>query len=204
VHRDRLVEHFNTFYDLAHEANPQANVILVPYPHPLMNLNCGIRGWKDWFVKYGERMKFDQIALDAHVGIWIQAVTRKALCKRLTDAIGFIQGRGHSVLYVEVGYPTIGYKPPIGWYGWGREKDQVEVLRICYEVLEQMGIPYMQICECRDPDTAVQVYESFFGNKGMLPRFFGIPVREEAHWGLIRKDGTEKEACQWVRHITKS
>ncbi len=204
VHRDKLVEHFNAFYDLAHEVNPKANVILVLYPHRLMNLNCGVHGWKDWFLRYRDKLKFDAIALDAHVGVWIQALTRKGITKRLVDPIRFLQDRGYSVSYVEVGYPTVGYKPPIGWYGWGTEEDQAELLDICYRTLEEMKVPYMQICEFIDPDPKGQIYESFFGKDGKLPRFLGIPVREEAHWGLLRKDRTKKKACEWIKRITST
>lgn len=202
VHRDRLVEHFNAFSRLAHEINPRANVIMVPYPNPFMNLNCGIRGWKDWFVKYAEQMEFDVIAIDAHVGVWIYAFTNGGLRRCLVDAVDFIRGRGHSIYYVELGYPTCGYKPLIGGYGWGRQHDQVELLETCFQALSEKEIPYMQICEFIDPDTSVQVYEKFFGRDGRLPRFLGIPVLEEAHWGLLKKDGSEKKACQWVRRTT--
>jgi hypothetical protein len=202
VHRDRLVEHFNSFSRLAHEFNPDARVVMVPYPNPFMNLNCGLGGWKDWFVKYGERMEFDVIAIDAHVGVWIYAFTNRGLRRRLLDAVEFIRGRGHSIYYVELGYPTVGYKPPIGGYGWGRQRDQVELLKTCYQALSGADIPYMQICELIDPEPRGQIYESFFGKKGRLPRFLGIPVLEEAHWGLLKKDGTEKKACGWVRGIT--
>jgi hypothetical protein len=202
VHRDRLVEHFNVFYQVVHEVNERAKVVMVPYPHPLMNLNRGWRGWRDWFVKEGERMHFDLLALDAHVGVWIYAWGKRGLRRRLLDAIDFLQGRGYQIYYIEVGYPTAGRKPPVGFYGWGSEQDQVEVLKTCWNALAERGIPYMQICEFIDPVPKRQVYEKFFGHYGHLPRFFGIPVREEAHWGLLRKDGTEKQACQWVREIT--
>lgn len=59
----------------------------------------------------------------------------------------------------------------------------------------------MQICEFINP--ANRPYESFFGDKGRVPKFLGfIPVREEKHWGLLRSDGSEKMACEWVRKIT--
>jgi hypothetical protein len=202
VHRDRLVDHFNSFYRMAHQVNPEANVIMVPYPHPLMNLNQGLRGWKDWFVKVGEKMNFDTLAMDAHVGVWIYAWGNKGIQRRLTDAIDFIYARGHSIYYIEVGYPTARRKPPVGFYGWGRERDQVEALKTCYDTLAERGVPYMQICEFIDPEPDGQIYEKFFGRYGQLPRFLGFPVREEAHWGLLRKDRSEKPACKWVREIT--
>ncbi len=202
VHRDRLRDHFNEFYRIAHEVNDSANVIFVPYPHPLMNLNRGLRGWKDWFVKESKKILFDAISLDAHVGTWIYAFGQKGLCRRLIDAIDFLHGLGHSIYYIEVGYPTARRKPPVGFYGWGRERDQVEVLKTCRQALADRGIQYMQICEFIDPDPKGQIYENFFGHYGRLPRFFGVPVVEEAHWGLLRRDGSEKPACQWVREIT--
>lgn len=203
VHRDKLVEHFNAFYDVAHDVNPDASVTVVPYPHPLMNLNCGARGWKDWWIKYGEKMKFDRVAMDAHMGVWIYALSGKKVYRHLTDSIGFLQKRGYQVSYVEVGYPTTGLKPLVGWYGWGREKDQVSMLDVCYRALSDMGVPYMQICEFIDPATK-RLYDSpVIGNEGQIPKFLGfIPVIEEKHWGLLRSDGSEKEACGWVRSIT--
>lgn len=201
AHRDRLAERFNAFYDAAHAANPRANVLVVPYPHLLMNLNCGPRGWKDWWARHGERMKFDRVALNAHIGVWIFAATRGWVYRHLVDSIGFLQKRGHEPLYVEVGYPTAGRMPLIGWYGFGREKDQVALLKTCYRALSDTGVPSMQICEFIDPDPAGQIYETFYGRDGRLPRFFGVPVTEEANWGLLRRDGTEKEACGWVRDV---
>lgn len=202
VHRDRLRDHFNAFYDIAHEVNPSARVIFVPYPHPLMNLNRGLGGWKDWFIKESAKIKFDQIALDAHVGVWIYAWGNGGLRRRLIDAIDFLYSRGHSLYYIEVGYPTARRKPPIGFYGWGRKKDQVEALKTCWKALADRGVPYMQICEFIDPDPKGQIYENFFGHYGRLPRFFGIPVVEEAHRGLLKRDGSEKPACEWVREVT--
>jgi len=202
VHRDRLAEPFRVFYEIAHEVDPEANVIMVPYPHRLMNLGCGPKGWRSWFVRHGERLPFDQLAVDAHVGTWIPAVTKRGIEGRLTGTIRFLKGRGHGPYYVEVGYPTVGYKPPLGGYGWGREQDQVEVLKACYRALDRAGIPYMQICEFIDPVPEGPIYEPFFGDLGRLPRFLGVPVREEAHWGLMKRDGSEKKACEWVRQIT--
>ena len=205
VHRDKLVEHFNVFYGLAHDVNPDASVIAVPYPHPLMNLNCGRRGWKDWWVKYGEKLKFDQVALDAHVGVWIHALTKKKVYERLVDSVSFLQKRGYPVLYVEVGYPTTGLKPLTGWYGWGREEDQAEILDVCYRALTDMGVPWMQICEFIDPATKRIYDSSLLGDKGEIPKLLGfIPVVREKHWGLLRSDGSEKKACGWIRKITKS
>ncbi|MFH1538105.1 MAG: hypothetical protein ABIH66_04045 [bacterium] len=203
VSRDRLVERFNAFYDAAHAANPRAEVIIVPYPHLLMNLNCGLRGWKDWWLRQGERMKFDRVALNAHVGVWIFAATDGWAYRHLVDSIGFLQNRGHEPLYVEVGYPTAGRMPLIGWYGRGREKDQEALLKTCYRALSDMGVSYMQICEFIDPDPDGQIYEHFFGSNGRLPRFLGVPVIEEANWGLLRRDGTEKESCRWVRDAAR-
>lgn len=205
IRSDRLVGHFNAFYEIAHQINKNANVIVVPYPHPLMNLNCGIHGWKDWWIKYGEKLKFDSLALDAHIGVWIYALTKKGIRKRLVNPINFLKERGYSVSYVEVGYPTHGFKPLAGWYGWGREKDQLELLKISYQVLNDLEVPYMQICEFIDPDPKKQIYETFFGKKGQVPKFLGfIPVNEEKHFGLLKKDRSEKQACTWVRSITKS
>ena len=200
VSRDRLVDTFNTFYSCAHEVNPDANVILVPYPNPLMNLSCGIRGWKDWWVRYGERMKFDRVALDSHVGVWIFAPTRRSAARRLASAAGFLIERGHPPLYVEVGYPTTGIKPLLGLFGWGREKDQVRLLDACLESLSLAGVEWMQICECIDPATD-RVYDTLLlGDRGMIPRAFGlVPVIEEKHWGLFNSNGSEKAACEWVR-----
>ena len=202
VHGDRLIEHFNTFYDIAHSVNPNANVIIVPYPHPLINLNCGIHGWKDWWIKHGEKMKFDQVSLDAHVGVWIYAINKKSIYKRLVNSIKFLKERGYSVSYVEVGYPTVGFKPLTGLYGWGREKNQIDLLDTCYQALTDMQVPYLQICEFIDPASA-QVYERFFGNKGKVPKFLGfIPVLEEAHWGVFKSNGAEKKVCEWIRKVT--
>lgn len=204
IHRNRLVNHFNTFYEIAHDIDSEANIIVVPYPHLLMNLSCGIHGWKDWWIKYGEKLKFDALAMDAHIGVWIYALTKRGIKKRLADSINFLKDRGYSVTYVEVGYPTHKFKPLIGWYGWGREKDQVEMLKTCYQVLNELEVPYMQICEFIDPDPAKQVYETFFSKQGKLPKFLGfIPVTEEAHWGLLKKDRSEKQACAWVRETNE-
>ncbi|MEW5944600.1 MAG: hypothetical protein AB1742_00220 [bacterium] len=202
VHRNRLVDRFNAFYDAAHAANPRARVIIVPYPHPLMNLDCGVRGWKDWWTLHGAKAKFDAAALNAHVGVWIPAASRSRARRRLLDSVRFMQDRGFPPLYVEVGYPTAGRKPLVGWYGRGTERDQARLLAACCEALNDAGVPAMQICELMDPDPSGQIYESFFGNEGKLPRFLGAPVVEEAHWGLLRKDGTEKPACDWVRRVT--
>jgi hypothetical protein len=204
VHRDRLIEHFNSFYEIAHDVNRDANVIVVPYPHPFINLNCGRKGWKDWWIKHGERMKFDEVGMDAHVGVWIPAVGRSGIYHHLLDSIGFLQERGYPVSYVEVGYPTTGFKPLLGWYGWGREKDQVNLLRTCFSALRQMNVPWMQICEFIDP-AEKRIYDcSLLGDGGKVPKFLGfIPVLEELHWGILRKDGSEKLVCGWIRNERK-
>lgn len=206
VHRDRLVELFNAFYKIAHDVNPDANVIVVPYSSPTMNLNCGRRGWKDWWVKHGERMKFDQVALDAHVGVWIQTPTKRHIYEHLLDSVGFLQDRGYPVLYVEVGYPTTWFRLFSffsGMYGWGRERDQVEVLDTCYRALSGMKVPWMQICEIIDPSTDAVYDTPLLGDAGRTPKFLGlIPVVEERHWGIFRSDGSEKLACDWVRRVT--
>ena len=202
VSGDRLVEAFNAFHQFAHQVNPNANVVLVPYPNPLMNLSCGIRGWKDWWVRYGERMRFDSVALDAHVGVWIFAPTDRSAANRLAGAVDFLRGRGHEPLYVEVGYPTTRFKPLLGLYGWGREKDQARLLGTCHDSLEGAGVEWMQICECIDPATD-RVYDTrLLGDDGMLPKAFGlVPVLEEKHWGLLRSDGSAKMACDWLRGV---
>jgi hypothetical protein len=206
VHRNKLEKHFNMFYEIAHDVNPNAKVIIVPYPHVLMNLDCGLRGWKSWWIKYGEKLKFDMVSLNAHIGTWIPALTSRMVYKHLTKSIGFLQDRGHEVYYVEVGYPTVrvGHKPIIGWYGWGREKDQVKMLETCYKALKMKNVPYMQICEFIDPEPEKKIYETFFGSKGKKPNLYGIPVLEELHWGLLKKDGTEKLACNFLRKLTRS
>ena len=117
--------------------------------------------------------------MDAHVGVWIHALTKKWVYKRLVDSIKFLRERGYPVLYVEVGYPTTRYKPIIGWYGWGREKDQVNMLDICYRAISDMEVPYMPICEFIDPTD--WPYEPFFGDEGRVPKFLGFPVLEEKH-----------------------
>lgn len=202
VHRDRLVERVNAFHEVAHAVNPRAVVIGVPYPSQFMNLNCGVHGWKDWWVRHGEKMKFDRIAMNAHIGVWIHAPTGRWVYRHLTDAVRFLQKRGYPPLYVEVGYPTLGRKPLIGLYGWGREKDQADLLKTCYRAISDMGVPAMQICEFIDPDPDGQVYEIFYGDKGKLPGFLGVAVEEEAHWGLLRSDGTDKSVCSWIREVT--
>ncbi len=201
VNRNRIQKHFNTFYEIAHDANPDAKVIIVPYPHALINLDCGIKGWRSWWIKHGEKLKFDLISLNAHIGTWIPAPTKINVYSHLTSSIGFLQDRGYPVFYVEVGYPTYGLKPLIGWFGWGREKDQVEMLKICYQALKAMKVPYMQVCEFIDPHPKKQIYEYFMGKEGKKPAFLGITVSEELHWGLLRNNGTEKLACQLIRRI---
>lgn len=205
VNRKKLQNHFNSFYDVAHDVNPNAEVIVVPYPYALMNLSCGIRGWRSWWIKYGEKLKFDKVSLNAHIGTWILAPTRYNVYRHLIKSVGFIQKRGHEVNYVEVGYPTVGIgrKPSIGWYGWGREKDQVKMLKICYSALKKMEVPYMQICEFIDPPPDQLNYEPFFSEMGRTPKVLGMTVQEELHWGLLRKDGSEKPACDLIRKITK-
>ena len=179
-------------------------MVAVPYPNPLMNLNCGRHGWKDWWVKHGEKMKFDNVAMDAHLGVWIYAPTKNGIYERLCDSVKFLNKRGYKPSYVEVGYPTTGFKPLIGLYGWGREKDQINVLDSCYRALTDTEVLYMQICEFIDPST--QLYDfslPSIGKKGQVPKFLGIiPVLEEKHWGLLKADGTEKKACNWVKEIT--
>ena len=204
INRNKLQRHFNTFYEVAHDVNPDANVIIVPYPHALMNLDCGLRGWRSWWIKFGERLKFDTVSLNAHIGTWIPAPTNANVFKHLTGSIKFLQERGHQVYYVEVGYPTHGLKPVLGWYGWGREKDQVQMLKICYQALKSMNVPYMQVCEFIDPHPGSPNYETFFGDEGEHPSFLGITVSEELHWGLLKCDGTEKLACKLIRKITSS
>ena len=204
VSRNKLHHHFNTFYEIAHDVNPDAKVIIVPYPHALINLDCGFRGWKDWWVKKGENLKFDMVSLNAHIGTWIPAPTRANVIKHLTNSINFLQDRGHPVFYVEVGYPTHGFKPLLGWYGWGREKDQISMLKTCYQALKARKVPYMQVCEFIDPHPGQLNYEPFFGEQGKHPKFLGMTVTEELHWGLLRCNGTEKLACKLIRKITKS
>jgi hypothetical protein len=197
---EKLAERFGVFYECAHEANPAANVIVVPYPHRLMNQSYGRGGWKDWWVRVGERLAFDAVALDAHVGVWIAAPTDGSVRRHLRDAVTFLKERGHEPMYVEVGYPTHGFKPLAGLYGWGREKDQAALLKTCYEELTDLGVPWMQICECIDP-AGEQVYDSrLMGDEGRVPKALGVvPVSEERHWGLLNADGSEKSACEWVR-----
>ncbi len=203
VHRNRLADRFDLFYEIAHDVNPDANVIIVPYPHPLMNMDRGLSGWRDWWRDYGEKMRFDQVALNAHVGVWIYGMTDKWVYKRLVDPIRFLQKRGHPVRYVEVGYPTAGYKPLTGGYGWGREEDQVNLLKTCFKALEDTAVPWMQICEFIDP-VSKRIYDTpLLGDEGEIPKILGIfPVIEEKHWGLLRADESEKPACEWVRKIT--
>lgn len=203
VSSTKLQRNFNAFYELAHDVNSDAQVIVVPYPYGLMNLNCGIRGWKDWWIKHGEKLKFDLVSLNAHLGTWIAAPTNASVYKHLLNSIGFIKDRGYEVYYVEVGYPTTGIKPFIGWYGWGREKDQVSMLKTCYQAHKAMKVPWMQICEFIDPDPNKQTYEPFFGDRGENPKLFGFEVKEELHWGLLRTDMSEKLACNLIKKITK-
>lgn len=203
VNRNKLQRHFNTFYEITHDVNPDAKVIVVPYPHALINLDCGLRGWKDWWIKFGEKLKFDLVSLNAHIGTWIPAPTRANVYKHLTHSIEFIEKRGHQMYYVEVGYPTHGFKPLLGWFGWGREKDQINLLKTCYQALKTMNVPYMQICEFIDPHPNSLNYETFYGDQGAHPTFLGMSVSEELHWGLLRNDGTEKPACQLIKKITK-
>ena len=207
VNRNQLARQFNTFYEIAHSANPDANVLIVPYPCVQMNHDSGKNGWKDWWVNYGEKMKFDQVALDAHVGVWIWARTNQALYDKIIDPVCFLKKRGHQVQYIEVGYPTCrGMKPRVGGYGWGREQDQVELLETCYQAVIDMGVPWMQICEFTDPVAKREYdYASLGNDQGEIAKFLGIlPVREERHFGLLKPDGTEKKACNWVRKITKA
>ncbi len=203
VNANKLSEHFRIFHEVAHEYNPDANVIIVVYPHKLINLDCGLRGWKDWWIKHGEKLKFDSVAVDAHIGTWIPAPTKHVAHAHLVDTIDFLKKRGHPVRYVEVGYPTAGHKPLIGWYGWGREKDQLNLLKVCHAALKNTKVPFMQICEFMDPNPKGQIYETFFGEEGKLPKFLAFSVSEEAHWGLLKRDGSEKLACNWIRKITR-
>ncbi|MFX0135098.1 MAG: hypothetical protein ACFFDN_15760 [Candidatus Hodarchaeota archaeon] len=203
VNANKLTEHFKLFYQIAHDNNPNANVIIVIYPHRLINLDCGLRGWKDWWVKKGEKLKFDTVAVDAHIGTWIPAPTKHIVYSHLINTIDFLQKRGYPPLYIEVGYPTVGHKPLLGWFGWGREKDQLNMLKVCYAAIKNMKVPFMQICEFIDPDPKGQIYETFFGDEGKLPKFLAFSVLEEAHWGLLRRDGSKKLACDWIRKITK-
>ena len=142
--------------------------------------------------------------LAAHVGVWIAAPTDGSVQRHLRDAVSFLKERGHDPIYVEVGYPTHGFKPLAGLYGWGREKDQAAMLKTCYAELSDLGVPWMQICECIDP-AGEQVYDSrLMGDEGRVPKAFGIvPVSEERHWGLLNADGSEKEACEWVAEVAK-
>ncbi len=85
----------------------------------------------------------------------------------------------------------------------GQGKDQPDVLEICFRSLDEMDVPWMQICEFIDPSTERMCDSTLIGNKGRLPKVFGvIPVLEEKHWGLLMKDGSEKLACDWVRQKT--
>lgn len=162
-----------------------------------MNLGAGLRGWKDWFVKYGDKIQFDEIELNAHVGVWIFALTEKKVKSHLRDAIMFLKKRGHKIHSVEVGYPTCGHKPPAGLFGWGREKDQTRLLQAAYHAIHSCEVPYMQIYELKDPGE--RAYE--FHHGGKQPSFLGIPVREEITFGLCKKDGKEKQVCGWVRKV---
>jgi hypothetical protein len=205
INRNKLIHHFNTFYDVAHDVNPNAQVIVVPYPHNLMNLSSGIKGWRSWWVKHGEKLNFDLVSLNAHIGTWIPALTNRMVFRHLIKSIKFIQERGHELYYVEVGYPTVGagHKPLIGGYGWGREKDQVNMLKTCYQALKSLDVPYMQICEFIDPVPKKSQYEVFFSNKGDTPKIMNIPVLEELHWGLLKNDGSEKLAADLIKKITQ-
>lgn len=114
--------------------------------------------------------------------------------KHLINSIGFIQDRGYLVYYVEVGYPTSRLKPVIGWCGWGREKDQLTMLKTYYQARKAKDVPWMQICEFIDPDPEKLNYVPFFSELGETPKVLGINVSEELHWGLLRRDGSEKMA----------
>ena len=81
INRNKLERHFNLFYEVAHDINPDAKIIIVPYPYLLMNQKCGPRGWRDWWKKYGENLKFDLVSLNAHIGTWILAPTTSIVYK---------------------------------------------------------------------------------------------------------------------------
>ncbi|PIU65130.1 MAG: hypothetical protein COS84_07300 [Armatimonadetes bacterium CG07_land_8_20_14_0_80_40_9] len=192
VPRDKVYERFNLFYDTCHQINKDAIVITGPYPNPLMNLDCGMKGWKDYFIKFEKKLKYDEIGLNCHVGVWIFAWNKRRLRAHIIDSVKFLQDRGNVIHHLEVGYPTTKIKPILGLYGWGREVDQKELLDVCFPAISELDIPYMQIYEFIDPERGFKV-----------PKFLGlIKVLEEAHWGALRSDGTEKKACEWIREVT--
>lgn len=81
---------------------------------------------------------------------------------------------GHKSVYVEVEYPTAGFKPLAGLCSRGRERDKVDVPDACFSALGEMNVTWLQICEFIDPSTE-RIYDSDLpGDKGKLPKVFGL------------------------------